>query len=71
MLLSDAKVNYEGYVKDILGDEKNKQFLMSLGCFKGAKIKLISILAGTYVINIKDSRYALDHKMASSIKLQD
>jgi len=71
VLLSDAKAGYEGYINNILGDKKVKQFLVSLGCYKGAKIKLVSILAGTYVINIKDSRYALDHKMASSIELLD
>jgi len=30
---------------------------------------LISILAGNYIISVKDSRYAIDRKMAQAIQL--
>lgn len=67
MLLSKAKIGQTVVVKSIEGKEKIRKFLFSLGCFEGEEITLISILAGNYVINIKDSRYAIDANMAKSI----
>ena len=71
MLLSKAKVGQTKSVVKIEGKEKTVRFLSSLGCCEGEKITLISILAGNYVINIKDSRYALDEAMAKAIVLAD
>lgn len=70
MYLSKARIGDTFKIKEVEGKEKIKKFLFSLGCFKGEKITLISILAGNYVINIKDSRYAIDEKMAKSILLE-
>ncbi len=69
MLLSKARTGYKSRIKSISGNDKIKKFLFSLGCFEGEEITLISILAQNYVINVKDSRYAIDKKMASSIEL--
>ena len=70
MLLSKIKIGETFIVKSVEGKEKIKKFLFSLGCFEGQEITLISKLAGNYVINIKDSRYAIDEGMAKSIVLQ-
>ena len=67
MVLSKAKIGQRLNVISIDGKEKTKKFLFSLGCSEGEEITLISILAGNYVVNIKDSRYALDENMAKSI----
>ncbi len=69
MLLTKASVGHRGKVVKIDGSEKIKKFLFSLGCYEGQEITLVSILAGNYVINIKDSRYAIDKKMAKSIEI--
>ncbi|MGX8795932.1 FeoA family protein [Fusibacter sp. JL298sf-3] len=71
MLLTKASVGHQGKVVKIDGSEKIKKFLFSLGCYEGQEITLVSILAGNYVINIKDSRYAIDKKMAKSIEITD
>lgn len=71
MLLSKAKVGQTRSVIKIEGKEKTIKFLSSLGCSEGENITLISILAGNYVVNIKDSRYALDESMARAIVLAD
>lgn len=71
MLLSKAKIGQTKSVVKIEGKDKIKKFLFSLGCSEGEEITLISILAGNYVVNIKDSRYALDEAMAKSIVLAD
>lgn len=69
MLLSKARVGFKGSIKNITGNDNIKQFLFSLGCFEGEELTLISVLANTYVINVKDSRYALDKKMAEFIEI--
>lgn len=70
MLLSKAKVGQTTHVKKVKGKEKTQKFLFTLGCFEGEKITLISRLAGNYIINIKDSRYAIDEGMAKSIVIE-
>jgi len=70
MLLTQAKVGQTFNIKRVEGKDKVKNYLFSLGCYEGEKITLISILAGNYVVNIKDSRFALDENMAKSIVLE-
>jgi len=70
MLLSKAKAGQTFNVLRVEGKEKVKKFLFTLGCFEGEEITLISTLAGNYIVNIKDSRYALDEGMAKSIVLE-
>ncbi|MBU3128780.1 FeoA family protein [Clostridium tagluense] len=69
MVLSKAKIGQTFNIKAVEGKDKMKKFLFTLGCFEGEEITLISKLAGNYVVNIKDSRYALDENMAKSIML--
>lgn len=69
MLLSKAKIGQTYNIKHVEGKEKIIKFLFTLGCFEGEEITLISKLAGNYVVNIKDSRYALDESMAKSIEI--
>lgn len=70
MSLAKAKMGGTFEVVSIDGKDKVKKFLFSLGCYEGEKITLISKLAGNYVVNIRDSRYAIDKKIAKSIILQ-
>lgn len=70
MLLTKANIGQTCSVKEVAGKEKTKNFLFTLGCFEGEEIKLISKLAGNYIINIKDSRYAIDENMARSIVIE-
>ena len=67
MLLSKAKVGQTFNIIRVEGKEKTKNFLFTLGCYEGEEVTLISKLADKYVINIKDSRYAIDEGMAKSI----
>lgn len=69
MMLSQAKAGQKAIIKEITGNDKLKKFLFSLGCSEGQEIALISILAGNYIINVKDSRYAIDRKMAEIIRI--
>ncbi|NCA98018.1 MAG: ferrous iron transport protein A [Clostridia bacterium] len=69
MALSEAKVGRQMEIQQVTGTEKVQKFLFSLGCHAGERITLISILAGNYIISVKDSRYAIDRKMAQAIQL--
>ncbi len=69
MMLSKAKIGQTAIIKEITGKEKTKKFLFTLGCYEGEQITLISKLAGNFVINVKDGRYAIDEGMAKSIIL--
>jgi ferrous iron transport protein A len=70
MLLAKAGVGQTFNVKRVEGKEKIVNYLFTLGCFEGEEITLISKLAGNYIVNIKDSRYALDEAMARAIMLE-
>jgi len=54
-------------IKKITGNDETKKFLNSLGFVAGEKVKIISELGGNLIINVKDSRVALDKGMASRI----
>lgn len=69
MSLSRAEVGQRLTVQEVQGKEKIVKFLFSLGCYSGEEITVISKLAGNYIVNIKDSRYALDNKMAKIIRV--
>ncbi|AHM57809.1 Fe2+ transport system protein A (plasmid) [Peptoclostridium acidaminophilum DSM 3953] len=56
-------------VKNVSGSEKVKKFLFTLGCSEGEEITLVSVLAGNYIISLKDCRYAIDKNMAKAIEL--
>jgi len=69
MPLHKIKPGDKRIVGEVTGSEKVKKFLFTLGCSKGEEVTLISILAGNFIINIKDSRYAIDKNIAKAIQL--
>ena len=69
MPLNEAKPGDVRRIRAISGNEKIRKFLFTLGCSEGEEIALISILAGNYIVCIRDSRYAIDQNMAKSIEL--
>lgn len=69
MPLTKIKSGVTGIIRSVSGNDKNKKFLFSLGCNEGEEITLISVIAGNYIICVKDSRYAIDKKMAKAIEI--
>lgn len=69
MSLYRAEPGHVRKVKNVSGSEKVKKFLFTLGCSEGEEITLISVLAGNYIISLKDCRYAIDKNMAQAIEL--
>ncbi len=70
LTLNKIKKNIVYTVSHINSDDKLKEFLLTLGCYENQEIVLVSKLSGNYIVNIKDSRFALDEKMAKSIILK-
>ncbi|NMM61858.1 ferrous iron transport protein A [Clostridium sp. P21] len=54
-------------IRKILGNDETRRFLNSLGFVVGETVKIVSEIGGNIIINIKDSRIALDKSMASRI----
>ncbi len=67
--LDKAKKNTPYIISEIKSDEKTKEFLFTLGCFENEEIALISKLSNNFVVNIRDSRFAIDDNIAKSIVL--
>lgn len=66
--IAQGQTNTEYIIKDIkTNDEELKNFLLTLGCYEGETITLISILADNYVIAVKDARYSIDKDLAKAI----
>lgn len=71
MNLAQGRISTEYIIKDInTNDYEIKDFLFTLGCYKGEVVTLISILGGNYVIAIKDARYSIDKDLAEAIIIQ-
>jgi len=59
-----------GLMKNIVkigGRDKTRRFLESLGFVEGAEVTVVSELAGNLIINVKDTRVAIDKLMAGRI----
>lgn len=67
MLLTLAKPGETLFIKRITGRDDTRRFLESLGFIEGEYIKIISQLGGNLIVNVKDSRIAIDKKMADRI----
>lgn len=54
-------------VKRLCGDSAVKQHLNELGFSVGSPVTVVASLGGNVIVNVKESRIALDHKLASRI----
>ena len=69
MPLTMAEMGQEMSIKKINGRDKTKKFLESLWFVVGEKVSVISNLGGNVILNVKDTRIALDEDMASRIMI--
>lgn len=54
-------------VKSIRGKDEVRRFLESLGFVEGAGVTVISEMGGNVIVNVKGTRVAISHTMASRI----
>lgn len=67
MPLSMMNAGEENVIKKVGGKEEVKKFLESLGFVVGGRVSVISKISGNMIVNVKDSRVAIDKDMASKI----
>ncbi|MDD2969638.1 MAG: FeoA family protein [Lachnospiraceae bacterium] len=67
MPLSMVKAGEENTIKKIGGKEETRKFLENLGFVTGSAITVISEIGGNVIVNIKDSRVAINKDMANKI----
>ena len=67
MPLGMASVGDTNIIKRIKGQDEVKQHLSELGFVVGAEVTVVNELGGNLILNVKESRVALDKTMAMRI----
>ncbi len=71
MNLTECKIGEEYIVANVdTQDEELDAFLLSLGCYTGEPITVISSKKSNLIVAIKDARYSFDTALAKAITLQ-
>ena len=67
MPLTMASIGETNTIRKVGGNEETKRFLENLGFVAGAEITVVSAIGGNVIVNIKDSRVALNQDLARHI----
>lgn len=67
MPLSMVKAGEENTIKKVGGKEETRKFLENLGFVVGSAITVVSEIGGNVIVNVKDSRVAINRDMANKI----
>lgn len=67
MPLTMAAIGEVNTIRKVGGNEETKRFLENLGFVAGAEITVVSAIGGNVIVNIKDSRVAVNQDMARHI----
>lgn len=67
MPLSMATRGSENTIQDIRGKDDTRRFLSNLGFQVGATVTVISESSGNLIVNVKDTRIAINKSMANRI----
>ena len=69
MPLAMASIGEVNEIKRIGGNDETRRFLANLGFVVGAEITVVSAIGGNVIVNIKDSRVAVNSDMARHIMI--
>lgn len=69
MPLTMASIGEVNEIKRIGGNDETRRFLANLGFVVGAEITVVSAIGGNVIVNIKDSRVAVNSDMARHIMI--
>ena len=67
MPLSLANIDEEYIIKKVGGSEEIKSHLQDLGFVVGSNIKVINKLGKNIIVNVKETRIAINDQMAQKI----
>ena len=62
-----APVGQASKIQRVGGNDETKRFLANLGFVVGSEVTVISAIGGNVIVNIKDSRVAINQDMARHI----
>ena len=69
MPLTMAKNGERNFIKKITGKDEVRQHLAELGFVVDGVVTVVSEIAGNLILQVKDSRIALDKTMANRIMI--
>ncbi len=67
MPLLMASIGTQYTVKNVTGNDSTRHHLQSLGFTDGAEIIVVAQMNGSFIVNVRQSRIAIDRRMASKI----
>lgn len=67
MPLTMLNIGETGKIKRIGGNEETRRFLNNLGFVVGTEVSVVSAIGGNVIVNIKDSRVAINEDMVKRI----
>ena len=67
MPLTMASIGETNTIRKVGGNEETKRFLENLGFVAGSEITVVCAIGGNVIVNIKDSRVAINQDMARHI----
>ena len=67
MPLAFMKPGDSGVVRRVGGSDEVKRFLANLGFVDGSQVTVVSEIHGDLIVNVKDSRIAINKETASRI----
>lgn len=69
MPLTMAKTGEVNVIKKVGGKDDTRKFLENLGFLTGTAVTVISEISGNMIVNVKDSRVAINREMANKIQI--
>ena len=67
MPLTMARAGERNVIKRVIGKDETRRFLENLGVVSGAHVIVVSEMGGNMIVNVKDSRVAINRDMAGKI----
>lgn len=67
MPLSMVSIGEKKQIIKVRGKDCTRKFLNSLGFVEGTDITIVSVFGGNMIVNVKDTRVAIDRAMAHRI----
>ncbi len=67
MPLTMARAGERNVIKRVIGKDETRRFLENLGFVSGAHVIVVSEMGGNMIVNVKDSRVAINRDMAGKI----
>ena len=70
MPLNLADINTDYIIQKICGNEGDRQYLETLGFIEGATVRIVSILLGSYIVRIQESKIGISQDFTKMIIVQ-